>query len=400
VVAQLIATISGIIVIRLLPSNEYAFYTIANTMLGAMTIIADGGIASGVWAEGGRFWKDKYKLGAIISTGMELRKKFATLSFLFLAPAIFFLLQKHGASVLTSTLLVLSILPSFINSLSIGLLVVAPSLNQDVSPLQRKKIESNILRLAFTCLLLFIFPVAFVAITASGIAQMVYNFRLRPICYKYAQRKMESDQATRKKIIDVVKRSMPMAVYSIFADQINVWLLSLFSSTEAVAQIGALTRLAMFLSILKAVFYTLATPRFSRLPNIKRLLISRFLVTEAALILISVAVVTAVAVLQNQLLWILGNQYSDLNEELILMATVSCLVFCNSILHSMNSARAYIFNPWILIPLTTVILVVSYLIFPPYNVRNALLASLIACCAGPIIQNFNFALHIRSASKQ
>src|SRR5690606_9246771 len=74
---QLLSLISGIFVIRLLPTEEYALYTLANTMLGTMMILADSGIAAGVTAQGGKVWKNKQKLGSVLSTGFHLRKKFA-----------------------------------------------------------------------------------------------------------------------------------------------------------------------------------------------------------------------------------------------------------------------------------------------------------------------------------
>jgi hypothetical protein len=43
----------GILIIRLLPV-EYAFYTLANTMHRTMTVLADGGITTGVMSQVGK----------------------------------------------------------------------------------------------------------------------------------------------------------------------------------------------------------------------------------------------------------------------------------------------------------------------------------------------------------
>ena len=48
VIVQAVGFISGILVIRLLPVQEYALYTLANTMLGTMTVLSDGGISTSV----------------------------------------------------------------------------------------------------------------------------------------------------------------------------------------------------------------------------------------------------------------------------------------------------------------------------------------------------------------
>ena len=56
---QAIGLVSGILVIRILPTDEYALYTLANTMLGTMIILANSGISVGVTAQGGKVWQDK-----------------------------------------------------------------------------------------------------------------------------------------------------------------------------------------------------------------------------------------------------------------------------------------------------------------------------------------------------
>src|SRR4051794_12896030 len=67
--------LSGILIIRLLSTHQYAWYTLANTMLGTMTILSDAGISTGVMAQGGKVWQDKEKLGAVLATGLDLRRK-------------------------------------------------------------------------------------------------------------------------------------------------------------------------------------------------------------------------------------------------------------------------------------------------------------------------------------
>ena len=109
VIVQAVGFASGILIIRLLPVQEYAFYTLANTMLGAMTILSDGGISTGVMAQGGKVWEDKQKLGKVLVTGLQMRKKFAVVSMIISLPILLYLLIHNGASWLTSFLIILSI---------------------------------------------------------------------------------------------------------------------------------------------------------------------------------------------------------------------------------------------------------------------------------------------------
>ena len=136
---RLLALLRGILIIRLLPVQEYAFYTLANTMLGTMTVLADGGITTGVMAQGGKVWQNKEKLGIVLVTGLELMKNFGIGSLIISLPVLFYLLLHNGASWLMSSLIVLSMIPAFYASMSDSLLEIVPKLHQTILPLQRNQ---------------------------------------------------------------------------------------------------------------------------------------------------------------------------------------------------------------------------------------------------------------------
>ena len=58
-VVQILGFVSGILVIRSLSQQEYAYFTIANTMQGTLNLLADIGISAAVISIGGRIWKEK-----------------------------------------------------------------------------------------------------------------------------------------------------------------------------------------------------------------------------------------------------------------------------------------------------------------------------------------------------
>src|SRR5690606_34453750 len=145
---QTISFLCGIIIIRSLPINEYALYTLANTALGTMTILSDGGISSGILSKGGKVWNDRDKLGAVLTTGLKLRNRFAIGSAIVSLPILIFLLIQHEASWLTITLICFSIIPAFYANLSESLLVIIPKLHQCILPIQKNQIKVELGRLA------------------------------------------------------------------------------------------------------------------------------------------------------------------------------------------------------------------------------------------------------------
>ncbi|MDR2475779.1 MAG: hypothetical protein LBD45_07955, partial [Bacteroidales bacterium] len=275
VIVQAVGFISGILVIRLLPVEEYALYTLANTMLGTMTVLSDGGISTGVMAQGGKVWQDKQKLGAVLATGLDLRRKFAGFSLIVSLPILAYLLLHHGATWITTILITASLIPAFYAALSDNLLQIPVKLHQAITPLQRNQVEVGIGRLILTGLTLFAFPWAFVAIIASGIPRIWGNVRLRKIASGFINEEEGGDDGERKEILKVVKRILPVSGYYAFSGQITIWLMSTFGNTASVAQLGALGRLSAILSIVSAIIAMFVVPRFTRIKNNKILLTKR-----------------------------------------------------------------------------------------------------------------------------
>lgn len=352
VIVQAIGLISGVLVIRLLPTFQYALYTLANTMLGTMVLLADGGIATSVMAQGGKVWEDKAKLGSVLATGFDLRRKFAFASLLIAVPALLYLLRHNGTSWLISIVLVLSLIPSFLTSLSAAIFEIPVKLQQDVAPAQKNQVIVNTIRLVILAITLYIFPFAFIAVFASGLPQIWGNRRLRDLSRNYADYGQNSDPAIRKEIISFVSRIFPYTVYYCLSGQITIWLISIFGSTETIAQAGALGRLSMMLGVLSILFGTLVSPRFARLPANKGLLLKRFLQIQACLVVLTFCIITFVWLFPSVVLWILGKHYSNLTGELFLAIAGSCLNLIAGSVYALYATRGWAINPVISISIS------------------------------------------------
>lgn len=363
VIVQAVGFLSGILVIRLLPVEDYALYTLANTMLGTMTVLSDGGISTGVMAQGGKVWQDKKKLGAVLQTGLVLRRKFASYSLIVSIPILLYLLITNGASWVTAVLIVLSIIPAFYAALSDSLLRIIPKLHQSILPLQKNQVAVGIYRLILTCLTLFAFPWAFVAVLAGGLPRLYGNIALRKISNNFIDTEQLEDKEVKKEILKVVKRVLPGAIYYSLSGQITIWLISVFGNATSVAQLGAIGRLAVLLTVIGTVFSTLFVPRFSRSQNNPNLLTKKFLMSLGLLVFICLAIVGAFVLFSNQALWLLGDNYSELSSELVLSITGSCVGLITGFTFSLGSSRGWILNPIIYISISISTIIIGILLF-------------------------------------
>ena len=312
VVVQALGLLSGIFIIRMLSTEEYALYTLANTMLGTMVMLANAGIPVAVMAEGGKVWQDKEKLGEVLITGFDFRKKFAIGSLIIGIPILSYLLLKNGATISIIIFITLALIPSFYAQLSNILLQIAPKLKQDIVPLQKNLVLVNLGRLVLLALSLFIFPIAIIAIFSATIPQVLGNLHLKKITKNYADWKQKPSEELRGRMAGTVRRMLPDAIYYSISGQITIWILSIFGSTTSIAEIGALGRIAMILNLVSVIFSMLITPRFARLVDSKNIILKRFIQAQIIVVIIFCFFITVVHFFPHQILWFLGAKYANL----------------------------------------------------------------------------------------
>jgi O-antigen/teichoic acid export membrane protein len=395
IIIQILGFVSGILVIRLLSVEEYAFYTIANTMLGTMTVLADGGIAAGVMAQGGKVWKSRTELGAVLATGIDLRQKFAVGSLAIAVPLTIYLLIHHNANWLMSVLIVLALIPAFFMTLSGTLHEIAPKLQQDIIPLQKVSLGVNIGRLALTGITLFIFPWAFLAVLASGMPQLWGNWRLRRVSKSYADWSMAPDPLVKQQILGIVKRVLPGSIYYCISGQLTIWIISVAGSTNSLSEIGALGRLSMLFAIFSVMFATLMGPRFARMPYLRKAIIKRFIEIQALLLLLSIILIALFYVFSDPLLWILGARFKGLNNEVLFIAISGSVTLLNVATNQLLSSRGLIVPPIIFIPVAIAVQSVFVFILKLDNVIGVLQYGIYTTAIMYVIRVIYFFITIR-----
>lgn len=390
-IVQLIGVVSGIMIIRLLPTHEYALYTLGNSMLGVLTMLADSGISTGVMAQGGQVWQDKNKLGAVLVTGSELRNKFALVSFLISAPILLYLLIYNGASWLTAIIILCSIFVAFLAALSTSLLEVAPKLKQDIVPLQKNQLQANIGRLVLIGCTIIFFPWAFIAIIGNGLPRFWANIRLKKLSANYADWHQSADPLVRKEILAIVKRILPGTIWVCVSGQVTLWMISLFGTVSAIASLGALSRLTMILTLMTVLFSTLFIPRFARLPFNRKLLLKRVFQAFGLFILINSCILILVNLFTAELLWILGGNYNMLHKELVLSVAISCVGMMAGMSYQFSSCRGWIMKPLLSIPLSFLFIVCGIFLFDISTLTGILYLNLFIM-VGEVVKNVTYLL--------
>jgi len=252
-VVQVLGFAGGIIVVRNLPKPEYALYTLCNTMLATILLLADSGISSALTAVGGRIWQDTYRLSQLIRTALQLRRWMVLITLPVVIPSLVWLLVRNGANAPMTAILVAAVLLGCGFELMTRIYAVALRLKSEIRQIQNQALVG-----------------AFVKLAIVGIGVLLWFKRgdchLRGgywICGSVLDAstmntnnldgRAPGDPEMRSEFSPSLKKQAPHTIYYCLQAQIIVWLISVFGNADRVADVGALGRLAVVFSILGAV---------------------------------------------------------------------------------------------------------------------------------------------------
>ncbi len=356
--------LAGIVVIRCLSPREYAFYTVVTAGLGTMTVLTDSGVNSSVFALGGPAWQDPARFGAVLATGVSLRKRFAYAALVIAVPLMAALLHRQGCSWVQSALIAASIVPAFLATVTGHLLETVPRLHQRLMFLQIVQMATNAMRVLLTALVVPFWPAAAVAALIGAIPQWWANFRLRRFVDRRADWRQPSNPRIRIHMLQQVHRTLPGAVYYALSGQITIWLISVFGKSDNVAAVGALSRLAMILGVLGTAFGALAVPRFARLPADPVRIRRRYVQAQLALVAACGLPLAFLWLLPGPALSILGPHYGGLQRDALLMAASSTATIGCGAAYGLGSARGVIAPPVLTMPITILLQVLLVAVLP------------------------------------
>jgi O-antigen/teichoic acid export membrane protein len=375
-VIQGLGLLTGLIIIRTLSLKEYAYYTIANTMLGAMSVLADTGISTGVMAEGAKVWNDNKKLGEILVTALSIQKKFAILSIGVSIPVLAYLLLRQNAGWFTIIFITIALIPGFLAFLTDSVFEILPRIKGDIVPLQKNQILVAIFRIVMIVISLVFLPFTAIALLANGIPRIYGNLKLKKIVYKYVNKNENQNEKIKKSIFSFIKKMSPGAIYYCLSGQITPWLISFFGNTQSIAEVGALSRLSMALGLVTTIFAILIVPKFARTLDNKWVLLKRFGVIFLLLFLLCIIVTATTYFFPNAFLFLLGSKFSHLQIELVYSILAACIMLMSNAAFSLYSSKGWLINPWLAIIINVIFIVVGAFWFNVSSLIGILLFNL------------------------
>ena len=390
--AQGLGFIAGIMIVRSLPKDDYAWFMIVNTIGPVMNMLSDTGITSSLSALGGKFWQDDVRLGSLVKTAMILRRRLVVFSFMAVTPVLVWMLwRNHASSALIACLIIITLVGVFFQ-LNTGVLGVVVNLRQQVGRMQTLVFMGVLPRLALIALFAGLGWLNAPLTIAAGTVALAAQFWLLE---KWVRPQIDgtapADPSFRKDILAIVKRQAPLTIYFCLQGQIGIWLISIFGNSNRVADLGALGRIGMIFSILVSTTSALVVPRFARCQDPVRLrgLYAGILSGFTVLILLGTLFAWW---LPGPLLWLLGSQYAKLGSLVWLAVLATGIGSLLGLICSMNVSKGWVPPAVVVMPAEIIAQVIFCLTFNLGSVRGVLLIGVFAPLI-PALINLVFGFH-------
>jgi len=147
----------------------------------------------------------------------------------------------------------------------------------------------------------------------------------------------------RRQILRYLVPSLPGALYFSIQGPLVVWLAATFGAARNIAEVGALGRLGLIVGMFSGLTGVVLLPRLARIVD-EGLYLRRFLQYGGLLLALALGMLAVAMLFPGALLLILGRHYAGLHRELLLVIAGSGLTLLGGYAVSVNFARSW--NRW------------------------------------------------------
>jgi len=323
--------IAGLLVVNVLPKDQYAAYTFLVACMTLMLGVTDLGLAHCCLPVVGQRTKEVPWVVGACQQVFRKRWLLLVLGLAVVVPYWFYSSREHGWSgsgyLLASALMVAVVLLSLREHYASQVLLILGH----ISTLNRIGFSSHVVRICFVGAVLLLpmssWSVAgVVAATAAATLVSVTLYRREFGVRRITDARLSPEDARRvdAQVLQIAKPLVLPAIFYQVQGVITVFLVSLFGTSNMVAEVGAFGRLSMVLIVVDRVTNILLFPAIARAPAGARLGAILVQVHLAYLLMMSAVLLTSFFLPQYWIL-LLGEKYRSM-EPLVWMVFLSSIL--------------------------------------------------------------------------
>ncbi|MBK8039036.1 MAG: hypothetical protein IPK22_18180 [Verrucomicrobiaceae bacterium] len=257
---QGIGAVTGLMLVRWMPKDEYAWLTICGSLLATIGLLADGGIATAITSMSGRVVGDRNALAQVADASLSVRNRLALLSLVLTLPPFYILFTRTEMSPSMAALVVGSAAVMLWPVTSSKFLPVTLRIAGHLKSTQIMELSGALLRCGLTAIVLVIgwrqvYPAFLATVASIGL----HAWLARRGVSRVAGVAPGTD-GQRAEVWGFVRALYANHIFFCVQGQIATWIISFSSGVTEIADIGALSRLTVFFSIFGAMFHYMVLP--------------------------------------------------------------------------------------------------------------------------------------------
>ena len=344
--ARFLAAISGLLLVRILPVNEYGFYTL---VLAAFTFICTFFVLFATETLSFFRWRAGKKSKSWVPYfHAVMRFRRMVFMFAFISSAAYVLsMGLHLGIEISTTLIAISLIGlSAWLAIHSGIIAYVLKLEQRFRQAYVVELSNEGAKFIAVCLICF-FGYAtslagmasiaigslLAAILATKLLDQRYSQAMKPI----RRHVYQNNRALLGQILPI----LPGTIYFTLQGPLIAWLAAFYGSLENVAEVGALGRLGALIGFITGFSGTVFVPRLLAIID-ETLFLKRYLQWWLVMLVFGGAIIAFVCFSPKGLLFLLGNSYSGLSEELLISAVIAVIASFGAFSWHINRARGWI----------------------------------------------------------
>lgn len=350
-IVQIANVISGFLLVRSMPKTEYAWFTIAAGAMATISVLADSGLGSAFTSIGGKTYLDKNVFASFARLIRQKRLQFLATASLVAIPIAVWALIGNDASVTSTVVLSVMILVAAVPATDAVVLMTVNKLFGRIKNIVIADLSHSLVKLGLVITIAFVGLSAITAVACSLFAAWVQIAVLRRQTRDVLSASNVNVDAYRPQIRQTVTHMMPMCVFATIQAQLSTYVLTIFAGVSQIADLGALSRVAVIFSFLLVPLQQIFLPAIARQQE-PRALKKIALYIFTGFLGIAFIAVTATHLFKDQILILLGDQYVGLGKELLYFLTSSLIGFASNVAWGIALSRSWVRHGWIGIPIS------------------------------------------------
>jgi O-antigen/teichoic acid export membrane protein len=351
---KLLAALSSLWLVRLLPVEEYGFYTLMLTTYGFICTSSDMGATGALsyfrWrvTKSGKSW-EPYLLAV-----MRFRRMIFMMGFSIAAVYVYLTASHMGvaAQAIVPNIAIMG-LGAWL-SIHSGIISCVLKLGQRFRAVYMVEVSNETAKLLMACAIwasgmaTAFAGISGVALGAGIAAILATKFRRQTQAHgnenRYASRRWV--RHSNRALLGQILPTLPGTIHFYVQGILVLWLAAYFGSSTNLAEIGALGRLCVIVGLIAGFTDTVLVPRLVAVQD-KAVFFRHYLLMWLMQVLSGGGIILVVAVFPSALLYLLGSSYSGLDKELLVAAVTTIIATWGGFTYSINRVRGWTkYQPW------------------------------------------------------